>query len=171
MPEVEREKFETFLNDRKNHGLGERVATHQIFADWLEENGYDDEATLHRKFTPKYQKAEDFMYDLAEKAGGTCVSGYGTSRYNRETREVEQGQEIWEPITYEMLIKAGHDFVDHGEYFVQIGSETLRNLMYQDDIAERYWESWAILTGRNKYKKLGKGRSHSHDSNPFSCSC
>lgn len=39
----------------------EDVTTRMIYADWLEENGLDQEAANQRKWTPEYQQAYNWM--------------------------------------------------------------------------------------------------------------
>ena len=47
--------------DRYNETL------HRVFADWLEERGYDDEAATQRAWTQEKQEAEDYFEDFAKK--------------------------------------------------------------------------------------------------------
>lgn len=42
------------------------LATHRAFSDWLEENGHDDEALLHREWTPEgYADAKAYLEHYA----------------------------------------------------------------------------------------------------------
>lgn len=93
--------------------------TRLVFADWLEDHGYDDEATLQREWTEKYQKAEDWLVDMS-----TSVE-----------------------IPYETIIQAGFTYRDSGEYFIQEGTESARNFMHAGDNRELYWNNWEIVTG------------------------
>src|SRR5438477_6621276 len=61
--------------------------TRKVFADWLEENGYDDEAVLQRSWTPEKQRAEDWLLDYATE----CA------------------------MTYEELIEAAKNYLDTGD--------------------------------------------------------
>jgi len=42
-------------------------ATRKVFADFLEENGYDDEAVAQRKWTREWQESVDWITDFAAK--------------------------------------------------------------------------------------------------------
>ena len=61
-------------------------------------------------------------------------------------RGVDDGFEDGEPITYEQLIQAGWDYVKTGDYFTQMGSESLRDNVN----GEEYWKHWKELTGYTK---------------------
>lgn len=43
--------------------------TRKIFADWLEDKGMDDEALVQRNWTPEWQRAVDWLTDLAKDIG------------------------------------------------------------------------------------------------------
>jgi uncharacterized protein (TIGR02996 family) len=125
-----------------------------IFADWLNEHGMDDEAEVQRAWTPEKQKAEDWLRDFAVQCGGT-----------RGFEDEEEYYGPYQEITYEMVIQAGHDFVDsNGEdYFVQMGTETARSLMYEEGTREKFWEYWQLVTGVT----VGEEKQGT----VFSCSC
>lgn len=40
--------------------------THLAFSDWLDENGFDDEAEFHRLWTPEWQQSDEYLRKLAE---------------------------------------------------------------------------------------------------------
>ncbi len=129
--------------------------TRWVFADWLEEHGLDDEALVQRSWTRKKQEAEDWLRDFAVKCGETCTN-YG---YKEPCDE-------WEKITYEMVIQVGHDYVDHGHFFTQVGSEAARD-MCQGETAELFWKHWQTVTGRTKAAR----EEDEWMDGPFSCSC
>lgn len=63
------------------------ATTHFVFADWLEENGFDDEAAWQRSWTRERQEAEDWLkvyaarmncYDDPEAAFNGLVEGLRT---------------------------------------------------------------------------------------------
>jgi uncharacterized protein (TIGR02996 family) len=80
----EKKAFEDALRADRYDGV-----TRKVFADWLEENGYDDEAVLQRSWTPEKQQAEDWLVEYA--------------------RECE--------MSYEELIEAANDYLDTGEAY------------------------------------------------------
>jgi len=57
-----REAFESVL--RTNRYDWE---TRKVYSDWLEENGFDDEAAEQRLWTPDWQKSMDWMTECAAK--------------------------------------------------------------------------------------------------------
>jgi len=63
--------------------------TRKVFADWLEENGHDDEAVLQRSWTPQKQQAEDWLIDYALECG----------------------------LTYPELVKAANNYLDAGKIY------------------------------------------------------
>ncbi len=137
--------------------------TRLVFADWLEENGFDDDALFQRKWTPKYQKAEDWLRDFAGKCGKTCINYNDAWDARRGGEDVEL---VWQDITYEMIVQAGHDYVDHGDYFTQVGSEEARD-MCRGEAAELFWEHWETVTGRTKTPR----EQDEWTNGPFSCTC
>lgn len=58
----EREAFEKALESNKYDW-----DTRKVFCDWLEENGFDDEAAEHRLWTPDWQEAEDWIKAFCER--------------------------------------------------------------------------------------------------------
>lgn len=141
--------------------------TRRVFSDWLDENDYPEEANKQRKWTPEKQKAEDWLMDLAEIGGKTCLNydeyceNYRGWRRGDENTKVEME---WEKITYEDLIQAGYDYLDDEEYFVQHGSERLRDLLSEDSDTIKFWECWSLVTEREVTEEIKK-------ESPFSCSC
>lgn len=118
------------------------AATHLAFADWLHEHGEDDLAAFHARWTPKWQRSRDWLEEFAAQH---------THPYRHNA-----------PITADDLIAAGTDYIDHGEYYVQVGSESLRDATFWN--AAPFWEHWQVVTGRRLTKE------QTTDS-PFSCSC
>ena len=143
----------------------------EIYADWLEEHGEIVEAERMRK----WRKAHEWMIGFAKKCGHTCTNYgeniiQGMDAQGRLTWEVNPDiEENWVPITYEMVLQAGRDYVtsDGNEWLTQQGSETARDLMWEPETTKAYWDHWEILTGM---KRLGDEDEHT-DHNPFSCSC
>ncbi len=150
---TERDAFEVLLKDNPQDWT-----TRLIYADWLEEHGFDDEAQRQREF----KAAWEWMENLAAE-GGVSVTNYGMED---ESGELEIEQE--EPITMDILISAGHEYMDSEghAYFVQMGSETLRNLVSGEE-ADKYWRYWSVITGRQEPPVPEKWRREG----PFSCNC
>jgi uncharacterized protein (TIGR02996 family) len=100
-------------------------ATHKVFADWLEEHGFDDEALLHREWTPeKMRAAESWLENFAV-----------------ECAEVE-----WQPLTYDKLIAAAHDYLDTGNWLCL--SDDTPDIALSNEGMESFWQHFMVVTGR-----------------------
>lgn len=143
-------------------------ATRKVFADWLSENGFDDEAAVQYAWTRERQEAEDWLRDFAEQAGGT-IEGYdGTG-----------GDEKYQPITYETVLQAAAGALssyreavergeEHPEYwtesFTQYGSSSARDLLNSKSNREKFWRCYALVTGDSVEKGM-------NEVSAFGCSC
>lgn len=123
-------------------------------ADWLDEHAPDQSelSALYRGGAKKW------LTDLAADSGG---HGYDTWDYY-ETDKYVRGDD-YRDITYQDVVRAGHDYVDRGDYLIQIGKENLRNKV-RGAGREMYWRCWEVVTGR-------KALAPDKDRGPFSCSC
>lgn len=150
---------ESFLKQIKENPYDEHLR--KIFADWLEENGDDDEAQeQRRRATVEWQQADKWMHEFAAKCGETCTD-YG----------YDQDESSWIPITYDNCIQAGYNYVKHGDYLVQHGDDSARNLMsYEDNNKIKFWDNWRIITGEEVTDEELDGE-YGRDTAPFSCSC
>jgi uncharacterized protein (TIGR02996 family) len=160
---TDRQAFERSLADNPHDDT-----TRQVFADWLEESGLDDEATSQREWIV----SRDWLRDFARQCGATCTNYREAARsYNRETREQEI-EEIYEEITYDTVVQAGHDFISHGDYFVQMGNETARDLLGNGETLALFWKHWTAVTGV-PYRHPPQWRAEYGEDmeSPFSCSC
>jgi uncharacterized protein (TIGR02996 family) len=173
-----RKQFEALLRENPYD-----AGTHFVYADWLEENGFDDESAWQRSWTPERQRAEDWLRDFAQKCGQTCENyAEGSNRYwkaydkwkesGRKGPEPKYSDfsvsERWREITYEDVVQAGHDYTDKEDYWVQMGSETARDLMSDEAVRTEYWRCWELVTGR----KFKQNEEDPWDrTSPFSCSC
>ncbi len=164
--EKDKQKFLDAIKDNRYDG-----ELRLVYSDWLEERGLDDEALTQRKWTKEKQEAEDWLREFASRCGDTCVEGYGTDYYD-EGGTYHEGEERWEPITYEMVIEAGWHVIKEGYGLTQHGSERARDLFssYRDEREgdqvnlEKFWECWELVTGH-------KASSEDKESVPFGCSC
>lgn len=144
----DREAFEAGIRDDPDNQL-----RRDIYADWLEENDFPEEAVRQRKFLA----AKKWLTDFAAKYGGSC-NNYFTGGYDEDGNHRE---EDWEPWTFETVVQAGVDYAETGDYLTQIGAESARN-----NVGPKFWQNWAIVTGMpipGGGKRLGTA--------PFSCSC
>lgn len=125
-----------------------------VYADWLEEHGYDDEAMEQRRMsTSEWIEAHKWMTDFADRCGSEPL------RWNH-------GSGITGPhkLTYEDVLQNGTDYVSVGgsDFFPAFETPEADLLMEDDGIVGRYWECWEILTNRKRLM---------WKANPFTCSC
>lgn len=100
---IMREAFEKAITENPYSEI-----THLTFADWLDENGFDDEAEHHRKWTKEWQESKDWLKELAadygvpfEKMIGAILSGgnytqYGSSDLQDEFYDRERAEAFWQ---------------------------------------------------------------------------
>lgn len=127
------------------------TAIRRVFADWLDENGFDDEAVFHREWTAEWQRAEDWLRNFATTLGVGHYSAYGG-----DDKE----------ITYADMMRHAKAWVDSQgdswpEYFTQIGSENARDEMHAH--ADEFWKNYAIVTKTEIDPNM--------DKHFYSCSC
>jgi uncharacterized protein (TIGR02996 family) len=107
------------------------ATTRKVFADWLEENGFDDEAVIQREWTPeKMHAAEAFMDDYA-------------AQLSEDPDEEELKSRIFDR---EELLEIAHMCLD-GEKYAGIGL----GFQTPDIVWEKrreFWEHFMVLTGR-----------------------
>jgi uncharacterized protein (TIGR02996 family) len=95
--------------------------TRKVFADWLEEFGFDDEAVFQRAWTPEWQRAEDRLKEFARVAGVSLVEVATAVQHYLET-----GEEV---------------VLDDG--FQGFGATN----QFGDEIKlEEFWEAWETWT-------------------------
>ncbi len=155
--------------------------TRLIFADWLEEQGKDDEANEQRRRTsPEWIESDQWLHAFADKCGNHCsnYSEVWTSHYEetrgmglhdprqQEAAERARASEKWVPVTYDMVVEAGRDFVETGghSWFTQGGEESARDLLLEEGAREEFWKHWSMVTGCSLTPATEEG-------GPFSCSC
>lgn len=92
----------------------------QVFADWLEENGYDDESVRQRKFLA----AERWLMAFAERHEDE-FGGYD-----------EPGQTTYDRLLYFLCRHTDGDHV--------LGFDTPYGF---DDYSEELWENFEVVTG------------------------
>lgn len=99
--------------------------TRQVFADWLEEHGYDDEAVLQRSWTPQKQQAEDWLVEYAREHN----------------------------LAYADLIGAANHFLDTGDTN-HLGVEVTA-VLFDPNRWEEFWHRFSLVTGRNSEGATG----------------
>ncbi len=126
---TEREAFEAAIKkDRYDQ------TTRLVFADWLEEHGFDDEAVVQRKWTPKYQKSEDWLMEYAKDIAATdYYKGVGYYEYRSEIRT----------FSYEYLLVLAAEHLESGEETALIGL----NGPDSRETMEEFWKHYRVVTG------------------------
>lgn len=129
---LRRAAFETALQkDPYDH------TTRLVYADWLEEFGTqpsdDDLATEHRKWTPEWQKAKEWLADFAQKIS--------QPEYDWAT----DTEIATNPVTLEELTEAVQKYLDTGER-IQLRGDGFGavNLIYH--CLTEFWENWETYT-------------------------
>lgn len=121
--------------------------TRKVFADWLDEFGSEKDADLaveQREWTKEKQDSIVWLTKFAGTLGHTCIN------YD----DVVHGDdEIWEPITYDMMMQAAKDFLETGYSFTQLGSEQARDVLWNDAVREEFWNHFTVVTKRNVEEK------------------
>lgn len=144
---MSRQAFEEVLKENRYDST-----TRLVYADWLEERGFDDEAQEQRRMaSPEWVGADRWMHAFADGLGETCVNYDETYRYDPVTHRVEDGEpERWEKITYDTVMKAAQESVDSldAERWVQQGSEEARDKMADPGTREQFWAAWRVITGQ-----------------------
>ena len=105
--------------------------TRLVFADWLEENGFDDEAAVQRAWTAeRHREAEAYLEHFAEE----CSGGY---------------EEII-VTTVDDLIRVANGVLDRKKYswdsWIYLNHDT-PDVAYGEGL-RKFWESFEVVTGR-----------------------
>lgn len=133
----DRDKFEAWIATRP----WDDDAARRVYADWLEEQGYVEEAKRQRRWVA----AARWLRDAAKQCGPKDANADGDSGF-----------------TFDDMIRIGRTFIQIEEYFVQYDSELARDYMYAN--RETYWRCWSIITGEPVPEEFA-------NLCPFACSC
>lgn len=123
--------------------------TRLVFADWLEENGHDDEAKEQRRMAGvEWMHSVAWLQYFAGRCGDTCT--------NYDVAYKNGINPVWVPITLEDVVEAGHAAL-RDKYgwggFTQFGSEKARDMMFDTNTKELFWKHWQVVTGVRVGKK------------------
>lgn len=128
-----------FLEQISENPLDE--VTHRVFADWLEENGYDDEALIQREWTAeKYRTALSEVDAFAKSISGKYIfDGHDADEFDNEF--------IHHEITVDILMRTAYAALKSGDRFP---STLCLPFEIPDDYNpnwEVFWQHFMILTG------------------------
>lgn len=128
---AEKAAFEAAIAEDPYDGV-----TRKVFADWLEEHGFDDESVIQRDWTvAKHRAAEEWLAMFA----GECGDSYDV---DEDEEELEGGY----TVDTEELIRAAHGYLNTGEWFC-LGTMTPEIAMSDDDM-ELFWQHFMVVSGR-----------------------
>jgi uncharacterized protein (TIGR02996 family) len=106
--------------------------TRKVFADWLEEHGFDDEAVLQREWTvEKHKDAVAFMERYADLL-------------SEAPYEDESDNRSYE-VTAAEVLAAAHGCLDGSGYGIGLGFDTPDEVW---EYREAFWQHFMVLTGR-----------------------
>ena len=134
-----REAFETALRENVYDEL-----THRAFADWLYENGFDEEAEYHALWTKEWQQAKEGLEDFAARL------------------KKEEGDDV----TIEELVNVGTRYIETGKRttvgdFLGMG---LTNFVWEHpELLDKFWVDWKVFTRYQGDKDLNRVND------PFGC--
>lgn len=113
-------------------------ATRLVYADWLEENGFDDEAKEQRDWTPRWQEARDYFENCAKEV-------------NNSADWFEDDDEI-SKVTADDIIRVATNYEKTGDtervggnsgYTAQ---ELTGGQVGDEGKEEMFWEHWQVYT-------------------------
>ncbi len=168
MNQQEREAFESAIKTDRYDQI-----TRLVYADWLEENGLDDEASeQRRRASPEWVEAARWMEGFVKIIGGNIVN-YGLDFYERDVQgelTYERTEpEKYEEFTFDQVVEIAQHFVDTqckewgGEKFVQQGDESARDSLSNAKDREQFWKAWRTITGNEP--------GEASADQPFCCTC
>lgn len=118
----------------------------EVYADWLEEQGFDDEA--------RAQRAEVYLRGYAARI--TAKETYG--KYYKDDEREWEPHELVSPISYEKLLKGANKYLDQykgeGEEWIPATlylSFDIPDFVYEQ--REQFWEAIEAVTGRKVHDK------------------
>lgn len=108
--------------------------TRKVFADWLEDNGFDDEALEQRNWTEAKQSGIEWLTKFASD----------------------------NDITYEEAILAGRDLVKYGNRYIPgDGNMSPQEAMDDEETREGFWKHFESATGIEVSEKDKEERAFS----------
>lgn len=140
--------------------------TRLVYADWLEENGLDDEAREQRRMSSaEWVAAVEWMHVFAEKGGYNCYYGDETPDSKITYQIVMDAARTWVETAIEESYESDgkkHSWIS-GDYFTQHGQEGLRDLMSSQKQQDEFWKNYQIIVGQTVEKNK--------QGTVFSCFC
>jgi uncharacterized protein (TIGR02996 family) len=113
---------EAFLKALKKNE--DDLTTRMVYADWLDDRGEHEESDRQRK----WPAANEWLVAFVKE-------------YNADK---DEDDEYDSPITYEELIRMGHEGLSEGSVFCG-GSYSLCEAL--EGVSRDFWKNWSIVTG------------------------
>jgi uncharacterized protein (TIGR02996 family) len=161
------------------------AAPWHVFADWLDEQGREEEAAAARAWTPVRLAARQWLTEFAARCGDH-IENYSevwqeffnatdgidprTERaaYEEAVARAEAAL-VRTPFTLDLVLAAARTWVATSDgrygpdYFTQLGDEAARDLMADPATREKFWECYQLVTG--------EAVPEDRRGTVFSCSC
>lgn len=149
---------QTFLEQIAEDDMNEE--SHLVYADWLEENGEDEEADRQRKYVP----AKQWIIDLCERLCNNRAKKIKEymedwpEDYEDQTLE-EACDNYYDKITYDELMEIATEAIEKNPDKPWIGNghmnwggkESIMNDFSNDyspgEQVKEFWKNWEIVTG------------------------
>lgn len=136
-----RDVFEKTLNENPYD-----KTSRLIYADWLSENGFDDEAEFHRAWTVDWQHAKEWFDDFAEEHDVPLNEVLSTAQGFYNAEKDGRNYRLWDLL------------------YTQDGNDSLRDFMYEDENRIEFWKNYCTFARLEMVDGLTEVQ-------PFSCSC
>lgn len=117
-----------------------------IYADWLSENGFDDEAEFHRTWTEDWQDAKEWFDDFAREHDVPLGDILSTAQMFYNAEKDGERYEWWHLV------------------YTQDGHESLRDFMFESENRVDFWKNYCTFARVEMVDGLIEVQ-------PFSCSC
>lgn len=148
MNEVQRKAF---LDALKEDPYDE--ASHRAYADWLDENGFDDESLIHREWSAERQReSEGWLKEFVGKINEEYGNDVGEEEedrqdYDRSLPGDGDGPERYHLIDYARLLELGRKALENGGpggYYLDLTLPfDTPNFVYRDK--DKFWRHLATV--------------------------
>jgi uncharacterized protein (TIGR02996 family) len=121
----------------------------KVYADWLNEQGRDDEAEYHRGWDDAKQDAVEFM---------TCFAAEVVTEFY---------DNVTNPVAVEEVMQAARDYLKDGTSVCLSGDGfRAEGAFSDDDVREEFWRHFGVLEGCEVLDHVRKTPG-----GPFMCGC
>lgn len=151
-----------------------------ILADALQEAGCGDEALLARlrSGVAEGKWDDERLVAIAFSAGTAAAVAWvdalaaemGDSYGYDDEGDLDASPT--QPMNYGVLVTAAADYVSRGDFLTQWGAENWRDVMYEGDNVQKFWDCYKAITGKScGTSSDGMGIPRTTAPSFISCSC